>query len=78
MTLIHSNGPAQYLWLILIDHRLKCTIFRVIVDTDDQTEVSFSRPYDPAVKDNKVLPMDVDLRSECFQSILFSQAESSS
>ncbi|KAL8166108.1 hypothetical protein V2J09_007607 [Rumex salicifolius] len=44
------------------DRGLKCTTFRVIVDSEDQVEVSFSRNYDPTAKNSKVVPMDIDLR----------------
>ncbi|KAL8172018.1 hypothetical protein V2J09_023822 [Rumex salicifolius] len=42
--------------------RLQCTTFRVIVDTDDQVEVSFTRVYDPAAKGTKMVPLDIDIR----------------
>ncbi|KAJ9545406.1 hypothetical protein OSB04_025113 [Centaurea solstitialis] len=40
---------------------IKATSFKVIVETEEQVEVSFSRPWDPSLLD-KLAPINIDLR----------------
>lgn len=54
------------IWLILntitTNHfRIKGTDFKVIKETDDQVEISFSRPWDPSLQ-GKLVPLNIDKR----------------
>lgn len=40
---------------------IKATSFKVIVETEEQVEVSFSRPWDPSLLD-KLAPINIDMR----------------
>ncbi|KAL8096326.1 hypothetical protein AgCh_037332 [Apium graveolens] len=40
---------------------IKGTTFKVIVETDEQVEVSFSRPWDPSLQ-GKLVPLNIDKR----------------
>ncbi|XP_057794198.1 uncharacterized protein LOC131010609 isoform X2 [Salvia miltiorrhiza] len=40
---------------------IKATTFKVIKDTEDQVEVSFSRPWDPSLQ-GKLIPLNIDKR----------------
>lgn len=46
----------------LLMFRIKTTKFQVIVQNDDQVEVSFSRQWDPSLK-GKLVPLNIDKRS---------------
>lgn len=41
--------------------RIKATSFKVIVENENQVEVSFSRPWDPSLK-GKLVPLNIDKR----------------
>ena len=41
--------------------RIKGTDFKVIMETEEQVEVSFSRPWDPSLK-GKLVPINIDKR----------------
>lgn len=42
--------------------RIKGTCFRVIVDTEEQVELSFTRMWDPSLE-GKFVPLNIDKRS---------------
>lgn len=41
--------------------RIKATTFNVIKETEEQVEVSFSRPWDPSMQ-GKLIPLNIDKR----------------
>ncbi|KAM3237642.1 hypothetical protein P3S67_012050 [Capsicum chacoense] len=41
--------------------RLKCTTYKVILETDDQIELSFSRTWDVSLQ-GKLIPLNIDKR----------------
>lgn len=47
--------------MMLFSCRINATSFKVIVETEEQVEVSFSRPWDPSLK-GKLAPINIDLR----------------
>lgn len=65
---------SMKLWLSLstnmIDYcRIKGTNFKVIKETDDQVEISFSRPWDPSLQ-GKLVSLNIDKRFS-FLNILY-------
>lgn len=71
-----EQGRVEYLKCIVETHfilllvlrlktdlwgRIKATIFKVIVETEEQVEVSFSRPWDPSHL-GKLAPINIDKR----------------
>lgn len=50
-------------------YRIKATTFKVIVETEEQVEVSFSRTWDPSLQ-GKLIPLNIDKRYLfCFSAL---------
>ena len=47
--------------LYVMTYRIRGTSFSVIVETEDQVELSFTRTWDPSLK-GKLVPLNVDKR----------------
>ncbi|KAI7741682.1 hypothetical protein M8C21_002749, partial [Ambrosia artemisiifolia] len=63
-----NRGYWDVVWSALDDSGRKgvfevinATSFKVVVETDEQVEVSFSRPWDPSLK-GKLAPINIDKR----------------